>query len=608
MAVSLRHSGWLGPSVVAGGLIVLGAVWLGLRPRPSTTRLPLPAPRPTGYVGSAACTACHADVAKRYQSHPMSHSLSPVLAGPIVEDYQHGTEFSPSRSQSYRVEQQGDRVLHHELGHDRKGDVVYDQAVEVHYALGSGRRGRSYLIFQDGNLLVSPVSWYSQNKRWDLSPGYQAGAHQRFERIATARCLECHAGRLAYEGPATTDLVQSFQDPPFQEHGIGCERCHGPGQDHIAWQNALSPVGADPIINPRSLEPARRDAVCNQCHLQGTGHQLRYGRRDGDFRPGDQLGDVWSVFTSGSEVSAGDQTIAVSQVQQMVDSACFRSSDGMLGCISCHDPHAVPAEEDKATFYRDKCLECHGNAGCSLPETEQRQPPAQGSCIACHMPRLGAADVPHAIQTDHRIRRLPARSDRGAGAQAPPETIFDLAENPLLDVERDRAQGLMLAEEAEANQDPAVAQRVLSLLEPVRAAVPNDADVLDALAMAHLLLGHSAEATAAWEAALEVDPNRQDALDSLSARTASENPAMAAGYLERLLTIKPWQASLHLRLAQLRDRQGDATGAIAAAERAIELNPSEKEGYRLLLSLYTRQQDADRAEHCRQQLRRLEWR
>ena len=48
--------------------------------------------------------------------------------------------------------------------------------------LGSGRQGASYLIDRDGFLFQSPISWYAQQRRWDLSPGYQkTNAH--FDRV-----------------------------------------------------------------------------------------------------------------------------------------------------------------------------------------------------------------------------------------------------------------------------------------------------------------------------------------------------------------------------------------------------------------------------------------
>ena len=133
------------------------------------------------------------------------------------------------------------------------------------YALGSGTRGIAYLVDNDGRLFQSPISWYSQKRRWDLSPGYrEANAH--FNRPIEPVCLFCHANRV--QPVALT--VNRYEEPLFRGNAIGCERCHGPGELHVHGQKVVD--GRDlTIVNPRHLEPALRANVCEQCHL--LGHQ-----------------------------------------------------------------------------------------------------------------------------------------------------------------------------------------------------------------------------------------------------------------------------------------------------------------------------------------------
>ena len=119
------------------------------------------------------------------------------------------------------------RVLHHEILANTTGDVLYDQAVEVHYTMGSGAKARSYLIDRGGLLFMSPISWFAARDGWDLSPGYDPRYHRRFERRVNDACLACHVGRMATVSRTQPDR---YQQQAFFEMSIGCENCHGPGK------------------------------------------------------------------------------------------------------------------------------------------------------------------------------------------------------------------------------------------------------------------------------------------------------------------------------------------------------------------------------------------
>lgn len=576
-----------------------------------------PARSLAGYVGSSACVQCHKQIAEQYSQHPMAISVHPVLRQPI-ENYDQA-QFSPINVRKYVVEKQaegekqGEQVLHHELGIDAEGQTIYDQAAPVHYAIGSGRRGRSYLIERDGLLFLSPISWYSTSRRWDLSPQYQALSSPRFDRPAFERCLHCHAGQMNYISPPDSELVQRYQTPPFAEMAIGCERCHGPGREHIAYRRLTGEERGDkpdPIVHPSRLSPAKRDAVCNQCHLHGEAMVLRYGRTHVDFRPGDHLGDIWSAFVAGEGVDASNKTRAVSQGEQMLSSACYLKSNGKLGCTSCHDPHQMPPEETKTAFFNDRCAECHQEQSCSLPEKQRSAPPANGSCISCHMPALDASDIPHTTQTDHRILRRPLAKSKAAASDEAPDprkfTIFDEALRPLSPLEKDRAQGLMLAQMAELQADPELAKDVEKLLRPVSEAAPDDVDVIDALGVAASLQGRLADAARLWRSAVTIEPRRQKPLFSLAALAQGEgNLPTALVYEERLLELNPWEGSLYLRHSKTLSGLGRADDALAAAEKAIELDPSSPEAHAWVAELHQMKGDLTKADEARRQARRL---
>ena len=610
----------LGLALVLIVLIVLSADrpgllfrdWFGTRPERLSPAPSRPV-RAGGYLGSQACRECHNEIYKAYQAHPMAQSMAPVGSAVEVESYQGKTAFQRPDSRRYQVERTVDGVFHHELGLSIDGETIYDQKVPVHFAVGSGRRGRSYLTYQDGTLLVSAISWYSKEKRWDLSPGYQPARHQRFERVATTRCLVCHAGRLAYQGAPTTDLVPQYQAQPFIEFGIGCERCHGPGALHVERHQRGSTVAEDPIVNPTKLTPFRRDAVCNQCHLQGAGHQLRVGRHYHHFRPGDQLGESWTLFVMGTGVAGDGSTTAVSHVEQMLSSVCYRASQGELGCVSCHDPHTVPGKQQRRAHFNGRCVTCHQQENCELSVAQRQQPPARGSCIDCHMPQLAAGDVPHTVQTDHRILRLPVVPDDSVmltkGEEVAEPRIFDERENPLPEWEVQRAKGLMLAELVQSGGDEGLIREAEQLLSSARAGRSDDVQILDALAFVRLNQGKMEAAVATWKRALQIESDRQGPLDALAAYFQSRgDDTQAAQYLRRLIKILPWRADLHFRHGQMLERQGRPQEALEAAQLSYQRDPSRPEVYRLLLRLHADLGNREEAQTMRRRLRQLEWR
>ena len=562
-------------------------------------RLVKPTPADNRFVGSQACARCHAEIWTRYQSHPMSRSLARVAAAMPLENMAE-TTFSPNQRQTYRVERRGGTMVHHEIMADRAGATIYDLAVEVGFVVGSGRHGRSYLIDRDGLMFVSPVSWYAQADRWDLTPGHRATGPRRFETRVGDGCLGCHAGRLT-ESP---DRHDQYPLPRFFEEAIGCERCHGPGGRHIADASLAGRVSVhESIVNPARLDANRRESVCNQCHLKGESHILRYGKTDLDFRPGDRLEDVWTVFVAGAGIGPDGKTHAVNQVEQMRASRCYAASGDTLGCTSCHDPHSSPAPEDRAQFYAQRCLACHADRGCTLPSAERAEPPASNSCVHCHMPRLATSNVAHTAHTDHRVIRRPmldlaARPMAGLVA-------FDAADERLSHIERDRARGLLLFERLAFDRGARAAE-IERLLTPVVEAAPDDTAVWEALGAVRQYRRPPENPVPFWQAALRADSNRESVLQRLAVYYQEGNaPAAALVEVERYLKLNPWDAEFRGRQALLLRQLGKLDEAIAAAKQGLEVDPAHVGLHSFLADAYAIKDDMRASQQQRDFVERL---
>lgn len=542
-----------------------------------------------GYLGSQVCSECHAEVAQKYATHPMSRSLAKVLDAEIVEDYESATHVRPKDSRRhYRVERTSTSVVHHERIVSQDDRVLSEFAMEINLALGSGQRGRSYLIDRSNAWLISPVSWYSGQQQWDLSPGYAPQNHRRFSREATERCINCHSGGLRGDSASQSLPLRER----LIEHSIGCERCHGPGEKHVAYRRHKQDhqAGRDPILRISNLDPARRDALCNQCHLQGDAEVLRSGRDHGDFRPGMHLGEVWAIFVTDAR-HAGSETAAVSQVMQMKSSRCFQASDHRLGCISCHDPHATPAEQARVSWFRSRCLTCHAEPDCRETLAARQKPGIEDSCIHCHMPPLNANDVPHTTQTDHRIPRstLPRSAEPRSVPRLSALEVIDHAEYTVEKTEAARADALMRAEQAWLTENVSVARRAKISLEEVIKVRPGDLSAHARLGQLDLMLGNPDSAADHWDKALGTNltsDNSTEVLQNLSRLQWSNGEISKArhGY-QTLVDRRPWDPQARLSLSKILAESGETQQALVIAQQVIAADPHALDAYLWLAEL-----------------------
>jgi hypothetical protein len=556
------------------------------------------------YVGDEACTGCHRSIAKTYRQHPMGRSLASIESAPVVErfDQQSRNPFE-ALGFRYQVEQAGNRARHKEMATGPHGQTLAEIAADVHYVVGSGQRGRSYLINRDGYLFLSPITWYPLKQIWDLSPGYTERNNPHFGRPVVAGCLFCHANQVE----PVAETANRYRFPLFRGPAIGCERCHGPGELHVERRRAHEEISDrdDTIVNPRHLEHALREAVCQQCHLQGEQRVLRRDRAYFDYRPGLPLQLFFTDFVKPREQKADNKFVGT--VEQMYASRCFHESrePNKLGCISCHDPHARPTQEEKVTYFRARCLHCHQERGCSLSLAIRRQKTKGDDCIACHMPRTGS-EINHTAITDHLI---PRDGDKAAQL-APPGAWPREGEMPLIpfpmglanpiDAETARDLGVALVEFADQQPDRSarqLAERALPLLEASLAAGPEDVPAWDAKASALWFLRRLEEAWAAYEASLAKAPERELTLfraATLAARTKRFDKAGA--YCRRVIEVNPWRWQYYHLLAGVHSQRQDWSSAGEACRHALQLNPANLAARRLLISSYLRLGKRDQAQ------------
>ncbi len=582
--------------LVVGSMAVIGMglLWLqqSVRPtpeQPQTDRqaLLIPAtdasePSPyrntaldVAYVGDAACVVCHREISESYSRHPMGRSMNLAIDQPTdtPEIPSTGASFD-AQGFTYRVERADDQVRHSETRYDGVGKKIAEVGHEVAYALGSGTRGIAYLIERDGFLVQSPISWFAQERRWDLAPGYQVAENPHFGRPVDAACLFCHANQAKPVG----GRVNQFETPVFRGLSIGCERCHGPGELHVDAHQRVSDTDFT-IVNPARLDPPLREAVCQQCHMMGVSRIARAGRELFDFRPGLPLSDYLAIFAARDQDT--QRFVAVGHGEQMLNSACYKESKGSLSCTSCHDPHSRPEPSEQVSFYRQRCLNCHETRGCS--ESSKVRAAHADNCLSCHMPKRELSNIPHTAATDHRIpRRATDQESRTVATGSGSDPLVEIFASALGRLDRGDSQrdlGVALVSLVRGGgQSPAIARetvgRALGLLSRNPLGL-EDSPSIAAQVEAHRLLGQLDEAVRLNDSQWRRDPDDESArVMAGSLASIQERWGDARTHWGQAVRLSPYRAEYHLAFAESSARAGDWPAARTATAAALRLNPA----------------------------------
>jgi len=305
-------------------------------------------------------------------------------------------------------------------------DTVYQRLEKIDFIIGSGQHTNSHMLMvkspgrQGGYVYQVPVTYYTQRQTWDLPPGFENGFNNRFSRKIELECMSCHN--------AYPEIVEGSENKFVSiPKGIDCERCHGPGSEHVKLKQKGVVVDTTreidySIVNPSKLPVELQMDVCQRCHIQGNA-VLNPGKSFFDFRPGMHLSDVMNVFMP---VFKGDEEshIMASHAERLKMSRCFIVSaekaerqnvpdalkpyKNAMTCVTCHNPH-VSVKVTGSEVFNTACRNCHGGpqhlSSLSCSEKMEKRMAVQDNCVKCHMPKNGTIDIPHVTTTDHYIRK-----------------------------------------------------------------------------------------------------------------------------------------------------------------------------------------------------------
>jgi hypothetical protein len=338
------------------------------------------------YLGEAACLECHPgeSAMQRRSGHARTLRLaeqSPIVAwlnGKSVSDPKY-----PDIRWSYQV--RDNRLVVERTTGGRTESLALD------YGLGSGKHGVTFVAIDGEKTKLGAagiehrLSYLANSPRLAITPGQEGSPRDRLHGVAAESvgfgralgsdhlktCFDCHA-------TVTSTVSPNRLDTATLRPNVSCERCHGPGRDHV--------------------DAARR------------------GETDLTMRMGHDRGQSWVEvnmcgechrlprFVSSSSISPDNPGIVRFQGVGVAMSACYAKGVGGLRCTTCHDPHDRASSDH--SNYEAACLSCHRSA-----QAQKACPisPA-ANCVGCHMPRREIRG--NGVFTDHWIRKpTPTRAD-----------------------------------------------------------------------------------------------------------------------------------------------------------------------------------------------------
>ena len=545
--------------------------------------------QPGGYVNPAECTPCHARVAATYKLTGMGRSFSRVELtrdselNRVLSSATGNFHHEPSES-NYRMVRHDGKIWQRrwQTGFDGKDENV--EELPVDYVMGSGNHALTFLSRTErGTLIELPLGWYQEKAGyWGLNPGYDT-AHPPARRPISYECMFCHN---AY--PQTRSGVDArSSEPSFTgalPEGIDCQRCHGPGAQHIAAAKSGKANAAmlrAAIVNPARLGKDRQMEVCLQCHLETTSTRLPslvrlFDRAPFSYIAGQPLEKFVLSFDHAPGKGYDDKFEIAGGAYRFRQSACFLKSKGELTCTTCHNPHDVPRGQAAVQHYTAVCRNCHAAAVDKLSAAGTH--PAGNDCVSCHMPRRRTEDAVHVVMTDHRIARRPppgdllaelpemhpASSEEYQGEVIPyyPAPFPQTGEMPLYKA---------LAQVLHGSNTAAGVAELNSLLAGMPTARPEfDMALGDALRRG----GEPRKAAAAYQQAVKKRPGSAAELRFLGVSLKDAGDLRGSEQaLRRATELEPKDPQNWFELGLLASVQNRPAEAVQALRKALELQP-----------------------------------
>lgn len=281
-----------------GGFLVLGAVLAILNASAEEATA-----EEATYVGSETCMTCHQDTYDDFKASGHPNKLRPAEAARAA-------------------------------GIPKPDYVSWD---DILYVIG-GFGWKARYVGQDGYIITQSADGAIKGQnQFNLETGqfvdYHAGEQKAYN------CGRCHTTGYSSEGHqlGLEGLVGTWD-----QEGIQCEACHGPGSKHASTGN------------PEFIQVDESKELCGQCHIRGEAETIP--AKGGFIRHHEQYNEL------------------------------LQSPHSSMDCTTCHDPH-----KRSGLSIKNDCATCHSGDAAEFEGSAMQL--AGLSCTDCHMAEASKSAV-----------------------------------------------------------------------------------------------------------------------------------------------------------------------------------------------------------------------
>ncbi len=329
------------------------------------------------YVGSQACEKCHGQIYDHWKKTPMAN---------IVRDPQ----------------EDPDAIIPN-LATNTVAKFTKEQVAFVYGSIWKQR----YFTKVGDDYFPLPAQWEIANHKWSkyLVPNggdwwAQFYPPDNMKRPTGPTCDGCHS------------VNYDIHTKQVSEWNVGCERCHGPGSEHVAHPSRSN------ILNPSHMDYVAASDTCIQCHSQGqpltNPIEGKYYDWPVGYHVGLKLQDFWKLedrkLGETNFYYFADGTAHKNRMQgnDFVQSVMYRRG---ITCFDCHNVHGTDNYAQLRKPAEKLCLDCHGPLSPNGPRTttlEEHTHHKAGTpasqCVTCHMPKIETEGVPGTFVRAHTFR------------------------------------------------------------------------------------------------------------------------------------------------------------------------------------------------------------